>query len=133
MSGHERGRKRKQEEVDRKDRVKQKDSEPIFDQGKTWEQDALTLGETPFQPPVERHAILLTKARNDSQRANLVMNLQRAYGNAYVQRLLESQVVQAKLNVSQPDDIYEQEAERVSEVVTRGINTLVNRQSEEEE
>lgn len=45
---------------------------------------------TPFQPPVERHARLLTEAVSGEQRAGLVMRLQQTYGNAYVRRLLGS-------------------------------------------
>jgi hypothetical protein len=133
MAEHEKGKRRKQEEVDRKSRIKQKESESLLDQVNTWGQDKLTVGETPFKPPVESHAAMLAKARQGPQRANLVLRLQRTYGNAYVQRLLESHAVQAKLTVSQPDDIYEQEAERVSEIVTREINTQVKGQDEEEQ
>jgi hypothetical protein len=133
MPEHDRGNQRKREETDHKDRIKQKESEQLFDQVNTWGQDKLAVGETPFQPPVERHAAMLAKARYDPQRTSLVLRLQKTYGNAYVQRLLESHVVQAKLTVSQPGDIYEQEAERVSEIVTRNINSQINRQPEEEE
>jgi hypothetical protein len=133
MPEHEGSRRQKQEEVDSRKHIKEKESESLRDQINTWGQDKLSLDETPFQPPVERHAAMLAKTRHDPQRANLVLNLQRTYGNAYVQRLLESHAIQAKLTVSQPDDIYEQEAERVSEVVTMEINSQVKRQPEEEE
>ncbi len=133
MPEHEKRSRQKREEVDRKDRIKQKESEPIFDQDKSWGGDMLSVGETPFQPLVERHAAMLGKVRHNPQRANLVLKLQRTYGNAYVQRLLESHSIQAELTVNPPDDNYEQEAERISEIVTRNINTEINRQPEEEE
>ncbi len=133
MPKYERKRRQKQEEVDRKERARQKESEPTLGQINGIGQDVLMVGETPFQPPMGSHAELLAKTRSNIQRANLVLNLQRTYGNAYVQRLLESHTVQAKLTVNPPGDRYEQEAERVSEEVTRNINSLVNRQPEEEE
>ncbi len=40
-------------------------------------------------------------------------------GNQAMQRLLHSGVIQAKLSVSQPDDQYEQEADRVAQTVMR--------------
>jgi hypothetical protein len=58
MAEHEKGKRRKQEEVDRKSRIKQKESESLLDQVNTWGQDKLTVGETPFKPPVESHAAM---------------------------------------------------------------------------
>jgi hypothetical protein len=133
MSEHERKSVKKQEEADSKNRTKQKESETLFDQIDTWGQDSFSVGETPFQPSIESHAELIVKARSAIQRANLVLNLQRTYGNDYVRRLLESHTVQSRLSVSRPGDQYEQEAERVSEIVTREINSQINRQPEEEE
>jgi hypothetical protein len=55
-----------------------------------------------------------------------VLALQEMVGNGAVNRLLRggrSAVVQAKLMVSQPEDKYEQEADRVAEEVVRRINT----------
>ncbi len=133
MPEHERIVHRKQTEIDQKDWVKQKQSESVFDQVHAYEEGVSPVTGTPFLPPMESHAALLAQTKHEAQQANLVLRLQRMYGNAYVQRLLESHTVQAELNVSQPDDIYEQEAERVSEVVTRNINSQINRQEEEEE
>lgn len=48
-----------------------------------------------------------------------LLQLQQAIGNQAVQRLLRSHAVPAKLAVSQPGDIYEQEADRVAEQVMR--------------
>jgi hypothetical protein len=62
------------------------------------------------------------------------MHLQQTYGNRYVQRLIESTKVQAKLTVSSPGDVYEQEADRVADMVTRKISAdEVQRQVPEEE
>jgi hypothetical protein len=46
-----------------------------------------------------------------------MLNLQHTHGNRFVQRLLHSGLIQAKLMVSQPGDPAEQEADRVAEVV----------------
>src|SRR6266545_7403113 len=48
----------------------------------------------------------------------MLLDLQRTYGNAFVQRL-----VQRKLSVSQPGDKHEQEADRVAEAVVRMSDT----------
>ena len=48
-----------------------------------------------------------------------ILHLQRTIGNQAVQRLFKSGIIQAKLKVSQPRDIYEQEADRVAEQVMR--------------
>jgi outer membrane protein OmpA-like peptidoglycan-associated protein len=45
--------------------------------------------------------------------------LQSAHGNQQVQRLLSNRVLQAKLTVNQPGDVYEQEADRVADAVMR--------------
>ena len=58
--------------------------------------------------------------------------LQRTIGNQAVQRLLKSRAVQAKLSVSQPGDIYEQEADRMAEQVMRMPEPMVQSQPEDE-
>lgn len=50
-------------------------------------------------------------------RSQPMADQQQAVGNQAVQRLLESQAVQAKLSVAPPDDAYEQEADRVADEV----------------
>ena len=59
--------------------------------------------------------------------------LQRTIGNQAVQRLFKSGVIQAKLKIGQPNDIYEQEADRVAEQVMRMPEPRLQRQAEEEE
>jgi len=51
--------------------------------------------------------------------ADRILHLQRTAGNQAVQRLIKSGVLQAKLKIGQPNDIYEQEADRVAEQVMR--------------
>ena len=62
-----------------------------------------------------------------------VLYLQRTIGNQAVQRLFKSGVIQAKLKIGQPNDIYEQEADRVADAVMRMPEPEVQRQAEEEE
>jgi len=59
-----------------------------------------------------------------------VFQLQQALGNQGVLRLLRSGALQAKLTVSHPNDIHEQEADRVADEVMRMTDEAVsNRQS----
>lgn len=48
-----------------------------------------------------------------------ILFLQRTIGNQSVQKLMKSGAMQAKLRIGSPDDIYEQEADRVAEQVMR--------------
>jgi hypothetical protein len=54
-----------------------------------------------------------------SPAAPKLQNEQRTYGNHAVNRLLETQAVQAKMEVTPPSDSYEQEAEQIADQVTR--------------
>ena len=62
-----------------------------------------------------------------------ILHLQRTIGNQAVQRLFKSGMIQAKLRIGQPNDIYEQEAERVADEVMRMPEPGVQRQVEPEE
>jgi hypothetical protein len=78
------------------------------------------LGSSAMDPRLERHAAILSDPRfshsaNTEQKVQVVSGLQGRYGNAYVQRLLDSRTVQAKLTVNPPADQYEREADAVSE------------------
>jgi len=57
--------------------------------------------------------------RPSASPADRILQLQKTAGNQAVQRLIKSRALQAKLRVGQPDDIYEQEADRVAEQVMR--------------
>jgi hypothetical protein len=57
--------------------------------------------------------------RSANSPAEKIMFLQRTAGNQAIQKLVKSGVLQAKLRVGQPNDIYEQEADRVAEQVMR--------------
>ncbi len=133
MAEYERANQQKQEEAVQKHHLRREKSEPLFALPQAFELGAFSLSDTPFQPPVERHATWLAGAHSYEQRANLVVHLQQSYGNAYVQRLLESRAVQVKLTINAPNDVYEQEADRVAETVTRAATPPLQRQVEEEE
>lgn len=51
---------------------------------------------------------------NASQKVNMINHLQQTHGNRYIRR-----VIQAKLKIGQPNDKYEQEADRVAELMMR--------------
>ena len=59
--------------------------------------------------------------------AENLMQLQRTFGNQAVQGLFASGTLQAKLKISQPNDIYEQEADRVADQVMRMPEPVVHR------
>ena len=63
---------------------------------------------------------------NASQKVNMISQLQQTFGNRYIQR-----VIQAKLNISQPWDNYEQEADRVADEVMRMPEPQVQGQQED--
>ncbi len=65
--------------------------------------------------------------------AQEILNLHQAIGNQAVQRLFESGFIQGKLTVGEPNDKYEQEADRVADDVMRMPEPQVQRQNEEEE
>jgi len=48
-----------------------------------------------------------------------ILYLQRTLGNQATQRLFESGIIPAKLKINQPNDIYEQEADRVADQLMR--------------
>jgi hypothetical protein len=75
----------------------------------------------------------LLDARTGEQKYDLAMQLQKTYGNRYVQRLMRSMAVQAKLTVSQPDDRYEVEADNVAEEVTAKAASNLQRQENPED
>ncbi len=80
----------------------------------------ITAAKTPAKNPENRASQKKTEVSQvvDSP-AEQILFLQRTIGNRAVERLIRSGVLQAKLKISQPGDIYEQEADRVSEQVMR--------------
>ena len=72
-------------------------------------------------------------SRSTSSPIDHILSLQKTIGNQAVQKLFKSGVIQAKLRIGQPNDIYEQEADRVAEQVMRMPEPQVQQQPEEEE
>lgn len=62
-----------------------------------------------------------------------ILNLQKAVGNQTVQGMIKSGSIQAKLEIGQPGDIYEHEADQVADEVMRMSDPQVNRQGEKKE
>ena len=81
-------------------------------------------------PSVESIATQLS-GMPTGERAPVLLALQQTHGNRYVQRVVSG--IQAKLKVGQPGDKYEQEADRVADVVMRMPDPRVQRQFEPEE
>ena len=61
------------------------------------------------------------------QHSHPVLQLQQQLGNQAVQRLLDSKRIHAKLTIGQPDDKYEQEADRVADQVMRMPDPAIQR------
>lgn len=56
-----------------------------------------------------------------------ILSLHQTIGNQAVQRLLKSGVIQTKLRIGKPGDIYEQEADRVADMVMRMPEPVIQR------
>jgi hypothetical protein len=85
-----------------------------------------------------KHASLIQRAglfhpMNERQKVQSLLSLQQQYGNRFVQRVIAQHAIQTKLQIGQPGDIYEQEADRVAEQVMHMPDSQVQRQPEEEE
>ena len=129
MVEHQRINREKTEELEVSSH-KKRAQQQLYDQLKAPDE-----GSVDFQaePSLEKHTALLANARSDKQRANIVTQLQQSYGNAYVQRLLNSGTVRTRLTVSQPDDEYEREADRVANTVMQTSAYPIQCQEGEEE
>lgn len=84
----------------------------------TFERHVAQLGDSRFSQPMYA-----------GHRATIVRQLQRNYGNRYVQRLVDhisrmaAEAVQAKLTVGPAGDKYEQEADRVAKQVMEAVSS----------
>jgi len=114
MAGHERAPHRNKEDIDERHRAPGVKSDPSYDRYGAYGGGILGSG---FAPPTERHAELLNRAGSELEREEIAFQLQRTSGNGYVQRLIQSFCLQAKLTVGGPDGPHEKERDRVAEVV----------------
>jgi hypothetical protein len=55
--------------------------------------------------------------RGTNSPVDRIMQIQEAVGNQAVQELLKSRFIRAKLKISMPNDVYEQEADRVADAI----------------
>src|SRR5262249_53251738 len=69
----------------------------------------------------------ITSPLRTSAPSHPILQLQRTIGNQAVQHLLRSGAIQPKLAISQPGDIYEQEADRVADEVMRMPAPVIQR------
>jgi len=95
------------------------------------------------KPKVERFKTTQTQKNrfnNHSSPLDQILFLQRTIGNQVVERLIRNvhsplsvvrEQIQAKLKIGQPNDIYEQEADRVAEQIVSSSWSVVNNQIEE--
>lgn len=74
-------------------------------------------GLTGREPLLRKHSD--NAARPAGSSVDQVLFLHQTLGNQAVQRLFNAGVIQAKLKIGAPDDVYEQEADRVAEQVMR--------------
>lgn len=84
-----------------------------------------------------RNPVVKSSKTNGSRSINSpidqILHLQRTVGNRAVQKLFSSGALQTKLRIGQPNDKYEQEADRVADEVMRMPEPEVRRQIEPEE
>lgn len=89
-------------------------------------------------PETKKNNLISNSLKNDFNKSkkspgDKILFLQKTIGNQAVQRMIRSAIIQEKLGIGQPGDIYEQEADRVAEQVMRTPELQVQRQPEEEE
>jgi outer membrane protein OmpA-like peptidoglycan-associated protein len=66
-----------------------------------------------------RHPSLITRKAQPVTLADSLLSLQRTHGNRFVQQAIRSKLIQAKLSIGEPGDVYEMEADRVADQVMR--------------
>jgi hypothetical protein len=133
MEKNDKVKKNKKNDKDQKQHQAQHGFDPMVDKSPARDTDQSLLMETPFYSRMDEHAATLSRIPFTVQRQEYIMRLNNTYGLRYVQRLLESVNGQAKLTVSSPGDIYEQEADKVADEVTQKINIQAQRQEVPEE
>jgi hypothetical protein len=90
MVEHSRVNQRKQSDNEEVRRLKQPESQNILGKSESPSQGIPSLTVTPFRPRPVDHIALLKSTPSVEGRANLMQNLQKTYGNQYVQRVIES-------------------------------------------
>lgn len=73
----------------------------------------------------------LFRPMNKGQKVQSLLRLQQQYGNRFVQRVIAQHAIQTKLKIGQPGDKYEQEADRVAEMMLQRQCTTPECEEEE--
>jgi hypothetical protein len=107
MAEHNRVNQNGQGKADLELHISQKESETLFDRIYVGELVTSSDGETPFLPRLDTHTELLAQARSDKMVQRMVSELHKTYGNRYVQRLLNSNLLQTKLIGGNLKNVYE--------------------------
>lgn len=128
-----RWKKIRSEELERKSRRKKSSQEQEGKARETPSTETAPLTPTTRDPVALLSGPELRHPANAPLRAQAVVQLQRQRGNTYVQRLIRSGAMQAKLTVNPPDDVYEREADRMATEVMGMPAPQVQRQVEPEE
>ncbi len=118
MTKHERKIRVKSAKPDKKQKADQQPAHSQPNHVHVSGQEPGSLTETPFNPSIDKHAAMLSGTPFTTQDRALIMQLNKAYGMRYIQRLAESVRAQGKLAVSSPEDVNEKEADRVADEVT---------------
>jgi len=61
----------------------------------------------------------LFHSQNENHKIQSLYKLQQEYGNRFVQKIIANRNIQPKLEISQPGDIYEKEADRIADSVMK--------------
>jgi hypothetical protein len=133
MAKHEKMRGDKKEDFDLKRRKRAEDSKRASDSIHTQTNNGSPAFDTPFSPRMSEHVVTLSGMAFQAQREEFIGRLNEVYGYRYVQRLMKSINIQAKLNVSDPNDFAEREADRVADEVGGILKSPVNRDTDDEE
>jgi hypothetical protein len=134
MAEREKTGQSKQGDTKRKQRTPQNRPQPCPDFSQEFD-PALLIGETPFEPSLEDFIEPIaqrTAAHSSEDLHRMIVGYNHVYGNAYVQRLMNSKAIQAQLKISPAHDPYELEADGIAESVTRTSISDVQREAPEE-
>jgi hypothetical protein len=133
LAGHERASEDKKAGIDRKHPNKKNNLKTGADGTHFIEKGGSEVLETPFSPHMKEHADTLSRIIFPAQREEFIGRLNNTYGYKYVQHLMKSVKVQAKLSVSDPTDDSEREADRVADEVSRALQSTIKRDELEDE
>ena len=105
--------------------------------GRGQRKETADIDDSGIRARMSEHASLLATVQSDERRATLAAQLGKVYGNAYVQRLLDSMAVRSEGTSSQPDDSPGRRTDGVRDTAgsqaAKGAGIELQRQSEEEE